>query len=71
VRMWEYYLAICEASFLERNTGNVQLLLVKTGARRRLYGEPADVAEAAAGASGAAGAAFSRVGRRTEASRRA
>ena len=71
VRMWEYYLAICEASFLERNTGNVQLLLVKTGARRRLYGEPADVAEAAAGVSGEAGAAFSRVGPRTEASRRA
>jgi cyclopropane-fatty-acyl-phospholipid synthase len=30
VRMWEYYLAICEASFLERNTGNVQLLLEKS-----------------------------------------
>jgi len=33
LRMWEYYLAICEASFLERNTGNVQLLLEKSALR--------------------------------------
>ncbi len=45
IRMWEYYLAICEASFLERNTGNVQLLLAKTGARKPLWGEPEQGAE--------------------------
>ena len=40
IRMWEYYLAICEASFLERNTGNVQLLLAKQGTQKALWGEP-------------------------------
>ncbi len=40
IRMWEYYLAICEASFLERNTGNVQLLLAKLGTPKPLWGEP-------------------------------
>lgn len=34
IRRWEYYLAICEASFLERNTGNIQLLLEKPGPER-------------------------------------
>jgi cyclopropane-fatty-acyl-phospholipid synthase len=29
VRMWEYYLAYCEAGFAERNTGLAQMLLVK------------------------------------------
>jgi cyclopropane-fatty-acyl-phospholipid synthase len=42
IRMWEYYLAICEASFLERNTGNAQLLLAKAGSRKRLWCDPAD-----------------------------
>jgi cyclopropane-fatty-acyl-phospholipid synthase len=50
IRMWEYYLAICEASFLERNTGNVQLLLAKAGTQKPLWGEPA---EAVAGESAA------------------
>ena len=40
IRMWEYYLAVCEASFLERNTGNAQLLLAKRGTRKPLWGEP-------------------------------
>ena len=40
IRMWEYYLAICEASFLERNTGNVQLLLAQAATRKPLWGEP-------------------------------
>jgi cyclopropane-fatty-acyl-phospholipid synthase len=40
IRMWEYYLAICEASFLERNTGNIQLVLAKSGTHRQQYGEP-------------------------------
>lgn len=29
VRMWEYYLAYCEAGFAEQNTGLVQMLLAK------------------------------------------
>jgi cyclopropane-fatty-acyl-phospholipid synthase len=45
IRMWEYYLSICEASFLERNTGNVQLLLAKSGTRKPLWGEPGDKTE--------------------------
>ena len=44
IRMWEYYLAICEASFLERNTGNAQMLLAKAGTRKRLWCDPADSA---------------------------
>jgi cyclopropane-fatty-acyl-phospholipid synthase len=47
VRMWEYYLAICEASFLERNTGNVQLLLAKMNTRKPLFGEPREACEGA------------------------
>ena len=49
IRMWEYYLAICEASFLERNTGNVQLLLAKAGTQRPLWGEPATSGPALSG----------------------
>ena len=33
VRMWNYYLCYCEGGFLERSIGNVQMLLVKPGAR--------------------------------------
>lgn len=33
LRMWEYYLAYCEAAFRERHVSNVQLLLVKKGSR--------------------------------------
>lgn len=40
IRMWDYYLASCEAAFLERQVGNMQLLLTKTMNRRRLMGEP-------------------------------
>jgi cyclopropane-fatty-acyl-phospholipid synthase len=40
IRMWDFYLAICEAAFLERHTGVFQLLLVKNGTRRRLFNEP-------------------------------
>jgi cyclopropane-fatty-acyl-phospholipid synthase len=40
VRMWDFYLAICEAAFLERHTGVFQLLLVRNGAGRRLFNEP-------------------------------
>ena len=34
MRMWDLYLACCEAAFLERHTGLFQLLLVKNGSRR-------------------------------------
>lgn len=46
VRMWEYYLAICEASFLEGNTGDVQLLMTKHGSRQPVWGDPGTVAVA-------------------------
>ncbi|AMY11832.1 Cyclopropane-fatty-acyl-phospholipid synthase [Luteitalea pratensis] len=53
IRMWDLYLGSCEATFLERHTGLFQLMLLKNGARRRLFNEPwFDVATApeAAGA---------------------
>jgi cyclopropane-fatty-acyl-phospholipid synthase len=34
LRMWDYYLAYCEGGFIERATGDVQMLLSKPGARR-------------------------------------
>jgi cyclopropane-fatty-acyl-phospholipid synthase len=37
VRMWEFYLAYCEGGFMERSTGDVQMLLVKPGARRAQF----------------------------------
>jgi cyclopropane-fatty-acyl-phospholipid synthase len=40
VRMWDLYLASCEAAFLERHTGLFQLLLVKNGSQRTLFNEP-------------------------------
>ena len=40
VRMWDLYLACCEAAFLERHTGVFQLLLVKNGSRQALFNEP-------------------------------
>ncbi|HEX4376452.1 MAG TPA: cyclopropane-fatty-acyl-phospholipid synthase family protein [Steroidobacteraceae bacterium] len=40
VRMWEFYLAYCEGGFIERSTGDVQMLLVKPGARRTEYVTP-------------------------------
>jgi len=38
IRLWEYYLAYCEAGFAERCTGVVQLLLTKPACRRGLTG---------------------------------
>jgi hypothetical protein len=38
--MWDFYLAICEAAFLERHTGVYQLMLVKNGTRQPLFNEP-------------------------------
>jgi cyclopropane-fatty-acyl-phospholipid synthase len=40
IRMWDLYLASCEATFLERHTGLFQLLLLKNGAQRVLFNEP-------------------------------
>jgi cyclopropane-fatty-acyl-phospholipid synthase len=34
IRLWDYYLAYCEAGFSERCTGVVQVLLTKPGCRR-------------------------------------
>jgi cyclopropane-fatty-acyl-phospholipid synthase len=40
IRMWDLYLAYCEAAFLERHIGDVQLVLAKAANRRVLVGEP-------------------------------
>jgi cyclopropane-fatty-acyl-phospholipid synthase len=40
IRLWEYYLASCEAAFLERQIGDMQLLLARIMNRRRLVDEP-------------------------------
>lgn len=40
IRMWDLYLAYCEAAFLERHAGVFQLLLVKNGTSRALFNEP-------------------------------
>lgn len=40
VRMWDFYLATCEAAFLERHTGVFQLVLAKNATRRTLFNEP-------------------------------
>jgi cyclopropane-fatty-acyl-phospholipid synthase len=40
IRMWDLYLACCEAAFLERHAGLFQLVLVKNGSRRRRFNEP-------------------------------
>ncbi len=33
IRMWQFYLCYCEAAFLERAIGDVQLLIMRPGAR--------------------------------------
>lgn len=40
IRLWDLYLASCEAAFLERQTGLFQLVLVKNTARGALFNEP-------------------------------
>jgi len=40
IRMWDLYLACCEAAFLERHAGVFQLLLVKNHSQRGLFNEP-------------------------------
>jgi cyclopropane-fatty-acyl-phospholipid synthase len=34
IRLWEFYLCYCEGGFLERQLGDVQMLLTKPGCRR-------------------------------------
>ncbi|MGE3176969.1 MAG: class I SAM-dependent methyltransferase [Vicinamibacterales bacterium] len=40
IRMWDFYLAGCEAAFLERHTGLFHLMLVKNGTQCELHNEP-------------------------------
>ena len=40
IRMWDLYLAYCEAAFLERHAGDFQLLLARNGTTRTLMNEP-------------------------------
>jgi cyclopropane-fatty-acyl-phospholipid synthase len=40
IRMWDYYLASCEAAFLERQIGDCHLLLSKNFNRQILFAEP-------------------------------
>jgi cyclopropane-fatty-acyl-phospholipid synthase len=50
IRMWDLYLASCEATFLERHTGLFQLMLLKNGSQRVLFNEPwAEIMEVAHG----------------------
>ncbi len=37
IRMWRWYFAYCEGGFVERSIGDVQMLMVKPGARPRQY----------------------------------
>lgn len=39
VRMWDLYLGFCEAAFMDRHIGNVQLTLAKAANRRTLSGD--------------------------------
>ena len=34
IRMWEFYLISCESAFIERKIGDVQMLMMRPGARR-------------------------------------
>jgi cyclopropane-fatty-acyl-phospholipid synthase len=43
IRMWDFYLASCEGAFLERYTGDVQLLLTKNFSRQQLMNDPTPV----------------------------
>ena len=38
IRMWEYYLCYCEGGFIERNIGDVHMLLTKPDCRRAPLG---------------------------------
>jgi cyclopropane-fatty-acyl-phospholipid synthase len=40
IRMWDLLLGFCEAAFLERHVGLLQMLLVKNNRQRALFNEP-------------------------------
>jgi cyclopropane-fatty-acyl-phospholipid synthase len=40
IRMWDLYLAYCEAAFLERHAGDFQLVMTKNKSARTLFNEP-------------------------------
>jgi cyclopropane-fatty-acyl-phospholipid synthase len=40
IRLWEFYLCYCEGGFLERQLGDVQMLLTKPGCRRPAIAAP-------------------------------
>jgi cyclopropane-fatty-acyl-phospholipid synthase len=40
IRMWDLYLAYCEAAFLERHAGDFQFVLIKNNSARTLFNEP-------------------------------
>lgn len=40
IRMWDLYLAYCEAAFLERHAGDFQFVLTKNHSARMLFNEP-------------------------------
>jgi cyclopropane-fatty-acyl-phospholipid synthase len=33
IKMWEFYFVFCEAGFLERNIGDIQMILAKSNTR--------------------------------------
>jgi cyclopropane-fatty-acyl-phospholipid synthase len=37
IRMWEFYLCYCESAFVERAIGDVQMLIMRPGARRNNF----------------------------------
>ena len=55
IRMWDLYLGYCEAAFLERHIGDVQLLLARSATRRVLFDEPWSGPSATAGSTAGAG----------------
>lgn len=57
VRMWDLYLASCEAAFLERHTGLYRMVLLKNGTRRTLFNDPRPAAAAPRQAADVAGSA--------------
>jgi cyclopropane-fatty-acyl-phospholipid synthase len=48
IRKWDFYLALCEAAFLERHTGVAQLVLNRNYSPALLFNEPWGEVDAAA-----------------------
>jgi cyclopropane-fatty-acyl-phospholipid synthase len=47
IRMWDFYLASCEAAFAERSIGDVQFLFARADSHVSLWGDPSQSQEAA------------------------